>query len=128
MIRTKATPLADGSYGIEGTKIWITGGEHDLTDNIVHLVLAKLPGAPDSTKGISLFLVPKVLPDSGERNPVYCGGLEHKMGIKGSATAVLNFRKCPGLAGGRAQRRYARHVHDDERGPADGGHAGSWRG
>jgi len=96
MIRTKATPLADGSYGIEGTKIWITGGEHDLTDNIVHLVLAKLPGAPDSTKGISLFLVPKVLPDSGERNPVYCGGLEHKMGIKGSATAVLNFENARG--------------------------------
>ena len=96
MIRTKATPLADGSYGIEGTKIWITGGEHDLTDNIVHLVLAKLPGAPDGTKGISLFVVPKVLPDSGERNPVYCGGLEHKMGIKGSATAVLNFENARG--------------------------------
>ena len=96
MIRTKATPLADGSYGIEGTKIWITGGEHDLTDNIVHLVLAKLPGAPDSTKGISLFIVPKVLPDSGERNTVYCGGLEHKMGIKGSATAVLNFENARG--------------------------------
>ncbi|MEE4147190.1 MAG: acyl-CoA dehydrogenase C-terminal domain-containing protein [Halieaceae bacterium] len=96
MIRTKATPLADGSYAIEGTKIWITGGEHDLTDNIVHLVLAKLPGAPDSTRGISLFVVPKVLPDSGERNPVYCGGLEHKMGIKGSATAVLNFENARG--------------------------------
>jgi alkylation response protein AidB-like acyl-CoA dehydrogenase len=96
MIRTKATPLADGSYGIERTKIWITGGEHDLTDNIVHLVLAKLPGAPDSTKGISLFIVPKVLPDSSERNPVYCGGLEHKMGIKGSATAVLNFENARG--------------------------------
>jgi alkylation response protein AidB-like acyl-CoA dehydrogenase len=96
LIRTKATPLADGSYGIEGTKIWITGGEHDLTDNIVHLVLAKLPGAPDSTKGISLFIVPKMLPDSGERNPVYCGGLEHKMGIKGSATAVLNFENARG--------------------------------
>ncbi len=96
MIRTKATPLADGSYGIEGTKIWITGGEHDLTDNIVHLVLAKLPGAPDSTKGISLFVVPKVLPASGERNPVFCGGLEHKMGIKGSATAVLNFENAQG--------------------------------
>ena len=96
MIRTRATPRADGSYELEGTKIWITGGEHDLVDNIVHLVLAKLPGAPDSTKGISLFIVPKVLPDSGERNPVYCGGLEHKMGIKGSATAVLNFEKARG--------------------------------
>jgi alkylation response protein AidB-like acyl-CoA dehydrogenase len=96
MIRTRATPREDDSYELEGTKIWITGGEHDLVDNIVHLVLAKLPGAPDSTKGISLFVVPKVLPDSGERNPVFCGGLEHKMGIKGSATAVLNFEKARG--------------------------------
>ncbi|WP_366521685.1 acyl-CoA dehydrogenase C-terminal domain-containing protein [uncultured Marinobacter sp.] len=91
MIRTRATPNDDGSYAIEGTKIWITGGEHDLTDNIVHLVLAKLPGAPDTTKGISLFIVPKFLPESGERNPAFCGGLEHKMGIKGSATCVMNF-------------------------------------
>ncbi len=96
MIRTRAKPNSDGSYSIEGTKIWITGGEHDLTDNIVHLVLAKLPDAPDSTKGISLFVVPKVLPDSGERNPVFCGGLEHKMGIKGSATCVLNFEGARG--------------------------------
>ena len=96
MIRTKATPNDDGSYAIEGTKIWITGGEHDLVDNIVHLVLAKLPGAPDTTKGISLFVVPKVLPDSGERNPAYCGGLEHKMGIKGSATCVMNFEGAKG--------------------------------
>ena len=96
LIRTKATPLDDGSYELEGTKIWITGGEHDLVDNIVHLVLAKLPGAPDSTKGISLFVVPKFLPESGERNPVFCGGLEHKMGIKGSATAVMNFEKARG--------------------------------
>jgi len=96
MIRTKATPNDDGSYAIEGTKIWITGGEHDLVDNIVHLVLAKLPGAPDTTKGISLFVVPKVLPDSGERNPAFCGGLEHKMGIKGSATCVMNFEGAKG--------------------------------
>jgi alkylation response protein AidB-like acyl-CoA dehydrogenase len=96
MIRTRATPRPDGSYSIEGTKIWITGGEHDLVDNIVHLVLAKLPGAPDSTKGLSLFLVPKVLPHSGERNPAFCGGLEHKMGIKGSATAVMNFENAQG--------------------------------
>jgi len=102
MIRTKATPRADGSYGIQGTKIWITGGEHDLAENIVHLVLAKLPGAPDSTKGISLFLVPKMLPDSGERNPVFCGGLEHKMGIKGSATAVVNFEDARGWLVGEA--------------------------
>ncbi len=96
MIRTRATPRPDGSYSIEGTKIWITGGEHDLVDNIVHLVLAKLPGAPDTTKGISLFLVPKVLPQTGERNPAFCGGLEHKMGIKGSATAVMNFENAQG--------------------------------
>jgi len=96
LIRTRALPRDDGSYSIEGTKIWITGGEHDLTDNIVHLVLAKLPGAPDSTKGISLFIVPRNLPGSGERNPVFCGGLEHKMGIKGSATAVLNFEQARG--------------------------------
>ncbi|MDK8465578.1 acyl-CoA dehydrogenase C-terminal domain-containing protein [Marinobacter sp. SS13-12] len=96
LIRTRATPNDDGSYSIEGTKIWITGGEHDLVDNIVHLVLAKLPGAPDTTKGISLFVVPKVLPDSGERNPAFCGGLEHKMGIKGSATCVMNFEGAKG--------------------------------
>ncbi|MEQ9545782.1 MAG: acyl-CoA dehydrogenase C-terminal domain-containing protein [Marinobacter sp.] len=96
LIRTRATPNDDGSYAIEGTKIWITGGEHDLTDNIVHLVLAKLPGAPDTTKGISLFAVPKILPDSGERNPAFCGGLEHKMGIKGSATCVMNFEGAKG--------------------------------
>ncbi|KAA1192574.1 acyl-CoA dehydrogenase [Pseudohalioglobus sediminis] len=102
LIRTRATPQDDGTYLIEGTKIWITGGEHDLADNIVHLVLAKLPGAPDTTKGISLFLVPKVLPDSGERNPVYCGGLEHKMGIKGSATCVMNFESARGWLVGEA--------------------------
>ncbi len=96
MIRTRATPRDDGSYSIEGTKIWITGGEHDLTENIVHLVLAKLPGAEDTTKGISLFVVPKFLPDSGERNEVACGGLEHKMGIKGSATCVMNFEGATG--------------------------------
>jgi alkylation response protein AidB-like acyl-CoA dehydrogenase len=96
MIRTRATPNDDGSYAIEGTKIWITGGEHDLTDNIVHLVLAKLPGAAQSTKGISLFVVPKFLPDSGERNQLACGGLEHKMGIKGSSTCVMNFEGAKG--------------------------------
>ncbi len=96
MIRTRATPNDDGSYTVTGTKIWITGGEHDLVDNIVHLVLAKLPGAPDTSKGISLFVVPKVLPESGERNAAFCGGLEHKMGIKGSATCVMNFEDARG--------------------------------
>jgi alkylation response protein AidB-like acyl-CoA dehydrogenase len=96
LIRTRAVPEEDGSYKLEGTKIWITGGEHDLVDNIVHLVLAKLPGAPDSTKGISLFVVPKFLPDSGERNAVSCGGIEHKMGIKASSTCVMNFEGAKG--------------------------------
>ncbi|MBU1284694.1 MAG: acyl-CoA dehydrogenase family protein, partial [Gammaproteobacteria bacterium] len=95
LIRTRAVPQADGSYAISGTKIWITGGEHDLADNILHLVLAKLPDAPDSVKGISLFLVPKFLED-GSRNPAFCGGLEHKMGIKGSATCVMNFEGAQG--------------------------------
>ena len=95
LIRTKAVPRADGSYSVSGTKIWITGGEQDLTDNIIHLVLAKLPGAPQSSKGISLFVVPKVLPN-GDRNPAFCGGLEHKMGIKGSATCVMNFEEAQG--------------------------------
>ena len=95
LIRTKAEPQADGSYAITGTKIWITGGEHDLVDNIIHLVLAKLPDAPGGSKGISLFLVPKVLPD-GTRNTAFCGGLEHKMGIKGSATCVMNFEGAKG--------------------------------
>ncbi|GAB5452797.1 MAG: acyl-CoA dehydrogenase C-terminal domain-containing protein [Halioglobus sp.] len=96
LIRTRATPEEDGTFRIEGTKIWITGGEHDLADNIVHLVLAKLPGAPDTSKGISLFVVPKFLPETGERNDVYCGGLEHKMGIKGSSTCVMNFENARG--------------------------------
>jgi alkylation response protein AidB-like acyl-CoA dehydrogenase len=96
MIRTRAEPRDDDSYAISGTKIWITGGEHDLTENIAHLVLAKLPGAPDSTKGISLFIVPKYIPGTGERNQVACGGLEHKMGIKGSSTCVMNFEGATG--------------------------------
>ncbi len=95
LITTKAIPAADGTYEISGTKIWITGGEQDLVDNIIHLVLAKLPDAPEGSRGISLFLVPKVLPD-GTRNPAFCGGLEHKMGIKGSATCVMNFENAKG--------------------------------
>jgi alkylation response protein AidB-like acyl-CoA dehydrogenase len=95
IIKTRAVPNVDGSYAITGTKIFITGGEHDLTSNIVHLVLAKLPDAPAGSKGISLFLVPKFLPKAdgsvGERNPVAAGNIEHKMGIKASATCVMNF-------------------------------------
>jgi alkylation response protein AidB-like acyl-CoA dehydrogenase len=90
LIRTRAEPRDDGSYRITGEKIFCSGGEHDLTDNIVHLVLAKLPDAPEGSRGISLFLVPKVLPD-GSRNPATCGAIEHKMGIHGSATCVMNF-------------------------------------
>lgn len=95
MVRTKAEPQADGSYKITGTKIFITSGEHDLTENIIHLVLARLPDAPAGIKGISLFLVPKFMVDDvgtvGERNPVFCGSIEHKMGIHASATCVMNF-------------------------------------
>ena len=103
LIRTRAVPQADGSYAVTGTKIWITGGEHDMVDNILHLVLAKLPDAPDSVKGISLFLVPKFLAD-GSRNPAFCGGLEHKMGIKGSATCVMNFEGAQGWLIGEANK------------------------
>jgi alkylation response protein AidB-like acyl-CoA dehydrogenase len=95
LIRTRAEPDADGSYRVTGTKIFISAGEHDLAENIVHLVLARLPGAPAGTRGISLFVVPKFLPDAagrpGARNGVACGALEHKMGIKASATCVMNF-------------------------------------
>ena len=95
LIRTRAEPQADGSFKISGSKIFITGGEHDLTENIIHLVLARLPDAPAGPKGISLFLVPKVLVNAdgslGERNALSCGSIEHKMGIKASATCVMNF-------------------------------------
>lgn len=100
LITTKAEPHGDGSYSLTGTKIWITGGEHDLVDNIVHLVLAKLPDAPEGSKGISLFVVPKFHKD-GSRNPVFCGGLEHKMGIKASATCVMNFEGAKGWLVGK---------------------------
>ena len=100
IIRTKAEPQSDGSFKITGTKIFITGGEHDLTENIIHLVLAKLPDAPAGARGISLFLVPKFLVNEdgslGERNGVSCGSLEHKMGIKASPTCVMNFDSATG--------------------------------
>ena len=95
LIRTKATPTADGSYAITGTKIFITSGEHDLAENIVHLVLAKLPDAPAGNRGISLFLVPKILAD-GTRNGFASGSIEHKMGIRGSATSVVNYEQAQG--------------------------------
>ncbi|MDD0810513.1 acyl-CoA dehydrogenase C-terminal domain-containing protein [Curvibacter sp. RS43] len=93
LLRTKAEPQADGSYKITGNKIFISAGEHDMTPNIVHLVLARLPDAPAGSKGISLFVVPKFQVNAdgslGERNPIFCGGLEHKMGIHGNATAQI---------------------------------------
>ncbi|HET8790997.1 MAG TPA: acyl-CoA dehydrogenase C-terminal domain-containing protein [Modicisalibacter sp.] len=107
LIKTRAIPNDDGergipaTYAITGSKIWITGGEHDMVDNIVHLVLAKLPDAPAGTRGISLFLVPKrrvgVNGELGEANGVVCGGLEHKMGIKGSATCAMHFEGAQGV-------------------------------
>ncbi|GAA4649956.1 phenylacyl-CoA dehydrogenase [Kistimonas scapharcae] len=101
MLRTKAEPQADGSYKISGTKIFISAGEHDMAENIVHIVLARLPDAPEGTKGISLFIVPKCLPNgdggAGERNAVSCGSLEHKMGIHGNATCVMNFDGATGF-------------------------------
>ncbi|MBL6753488.1 MAG: acyl-CoA dehydrogenase C-terminal domain-containing protein [Proteobacteria bacterium] len=101
MIKTRAVPNADGSYSLSGTKIFITAGEHDLAENIIHLVLAKLPDAPAGPRGISLFLVPKMLVDeqselTGERNGVRCGSIEHKMGIKASPTCVMNFDEAKG--------------------------------
>lgn len=111
MIRTKAEPQADGSYLITGTKIFISAGEHDLTENIIHLVLAKTPGAPESSKGISLFVVPKFLVNDdgslGERNGVSCGSIEHKMGIHGNATCVLNYDAATGWMVGEENKGLA---------------------
>ncbi|WP_176590561.1 MULTISPECIES: acyl-CoA dehydrogenase C-terminal domain-containing protein [Sphingobium] len=95
LIRTRARPVGDGTYSITGTKIFISAGEHDLSDNIVHLVLAKTEGAPDNVKGLSLFIVPKFLPDGpstpGQRNALSCGAIEEKMGLHGNATCVMNY-------------------------------------
>jgi len=100
-VKTRAVPQKGGSYKITGTKIFISAGEHDLTENIVHIVLARLPDAPEGTRGISLFVVPKfkVKADGtlGERNAVNCGSIEHKMGIRASSTAVLNFDEAEGF-------------------------------
>ena len=108
MLKTKAQPNADGSYAISGSKIFISAGEHDLAENIVHIVLARLPDAPEGTKGISLFIVPKFLPaedgSPGQRNKVTCGSIEHKMGIHGNATCVLNFDGATGFLIGPPHR------------------------
>lgn len=111
IMRTTARPLDDSSFAISGSKIFITAGEHDLTSNIIHLVLAKLPDAPAGSRGISLFLVPKYLPDAagepGKRNTLSVGSIEHKMGINGSATCVLNFDDATGYLIGEPHRGLA---------------------
>ncbi|MDP1752237.1 MAG: acyl-CoA dehydrogenase C-terminal domain-containing protein, partial [Reyranella sp.] len=108
LIRTRAELQADGTYSITGTKIFISAGEHDLTENILHLVLARLPDAPGGTKGISLFLVPKFIPKAdgsiGERNGIRCGAVEHKMGIKANATCVMNLDGAKGWLVGELNR------------------------
>ncbi len=108
LLRTRAEPQADGSYLITGSKIFISAGEHDMADNIIHIVLARLPDAPKGTKGISLFIVPKNKLDAegeaGEHNAVQCGSIEHKMGIHGNATCVLNFDGAHGYLIGEENR------------------------
>ena len=107
-VKTKAVPQEDGTYKLNGTKIFISSGDHDLTDNIIHIVLARLPDAPEGTRGISLFIVPKFNineeGEAGERNGVSCGSIEHKMGISSSATCVLNFDDATGYLIGEPHR------------------------
>jgi alkylation response protein AidB-like acyl-CoA dehydrogenase len=111
LIRTRAEPNADGSWAITGQKIFISSGEHDLTENIIHLVLAKTPGAPDSVKGISLFIVPKFLVNDdgglGARNAVTCGSIEHKMGIHANSTCVMNYDGATGFMVGEEMKGLA---------------------
>jgi alkylation response protein AidB-like acyl-CoA dehydrogenase len=111
LLKTKAEPQADGSYKISGTKIFISSGEHDLSENIIHLVLAKIAGAPDTVKGISLFIVPKVMVNQdgslGERNSLVCGSIEHKMGIHGNSTCVMNYDEATGYLVGEQEKGLA---------------------
>jgi alkylation response protein AidB-like acyl-CoA dehydrogenase len=108
LLKTRADPQGDGSYKLTGTKIFISSGEHDLAENIIHLVLAKIAGAPDNVKGISLFIVPKFLVNEdgslGPRNAVTCGSIEHKMGIHGNSTCVLNYDGATGYLVGEAEK------------------------
>ncbi|HUE79561.1 MAG TPA: acyl-CoA dehydrogenase C-terminal domain-containing protein [Sphingomicrobium sp.] len=111
LLKTRANPNPDGSYSITGTKIFISSGEHDISENIIHLVLAKIAGAPDNVKGISLFVVPKFLVNEdgsvGERNPVSCGSIEKKMGIHGNPTCVLNYDGAKGWLVGEPEKGLA---------------------
>jgi alkylation response protein AidB-like acyl-CoA dehydrogenase len=111
LIRTKAVPNADGSHAITGMKIFISSGEHDLSENIIHLVLAKTPGAPDTVKGISLFIVPKFIVNEdgslGARNALSCGSIEHKMGIHGNSTCVMNYDSATGYLVGEENKGLA---------------------
>ena len=111
LIRTKAAPAGDGTYRVTGQKIWISGGEHDLAENIVHLVLARIEGAPAGTRGISLFIVPKFIPAAdgslGARNALVCAGLEEKMGIHGNATCVMAYDEATGWLVGEENRGLA---------------------
>src|SRR6266576_1269975 len=111
LLKTRAEPQPDGSYSITGTKIFISSGEHDLSENIIHLVLAKIAGAPDNVKGISLFVVPKFLVREdgsiGERNPLSCGAIEKKMGIHGNATCVMNYDGAKGWLVGEPEKGLA---------------------
>lgn len=111
LLKTRATPVGDGSYRITGSKLFITSGDHDLTENILHLVIARIDGAPEGTRGISLFLVPKFLVEAdgslGERNAVTTAAVEHKMGIRGSATCALNFDGAIGYLIGQENRGLA---------------------
>ena len=120
LLRTKAVPQADGTYKITGQKIFISAGEHDLAENIIHLVLARIEGAPDGIKGISLFIVPKFLVNAdgslGARNGVSCGSIEEKMGIHGNSTCVMNYDGATGCLIGEENKGLQAHVHDDERG------------
>jgi len=111
LLKTRADPNPDGSYSLTGTKIFISSGEHDLSENIIHMVIAKIAGAPDSVKGISLFVVPKFLVNEdgsiGERNAVSCGSIEKKMGIHGNATCVMNYDGAKGWLVGEAEKGLA---------------------
>jgi alkylation response protein AidB-like acyl-CoA dehydrogenase len=111
LIRSKAVPAEGGAWRISGQKIFISSGEHDLAENIVHMVLAKLPDAPEGSKGISLFVVPKFLPDAsgacGERNGIFCSGIEHKMGIHANATCQMTLENATGWLVGEPNKGLA---------------------